>query len=417
MRIPVLARLAAVALAWVLLVAATGFLLRSHSGRSLATSAAAAERARIRLESIDYRRDALWGETAEGSAFEAYREVRASLGKKVPEGDISVRNAIIMLLESEALPPYSTWTALGSAPPASTASVEELVRALLLTPGAQRALAAVRRGAHCRDADPGVDWSRPMANSTLKGTAGAANILIRAHANEVSLAGDPIDAARWILDAAQMGLDLARAHEDMDQADGRFTVVAAFSGPTVDYEDLPRLGRSGRREWLTALPRVIDRLKAIEPNVDAMELDHLRGIEALLQRSKLGALDELRQQRAMASTLTRFRVGCEAVRGGYHESWSDGQAAATFWAGQFTEPDSWGQVYFRSLVRTPSDLRGAADRLLALKVALQVDLDGVAPPTLDSNGAPITHQVVGDEILVTLDGQNEQESLHLRRSR
>ncbi len=378
-----LRRAAGIGLALALLVALSALVLILLQERSWEQSRASADRAFDRWAALPTQREALWGETAEGSAFESYDALRSTLLGTGAGGAARPSRAIHLLWATGERPLDAVWTELGAPVPDASVGGDALRRAMLKTPGVRSVLVALREGAHRRLVQHGLgspgrggDWVKRSVHRSLL-------CLVRAHAAEVAEAGDPVDAARWLLDLAQLGLDLAGSPHSMDQSQGQFLATAVFGGATSRFEEVEGLGRSGRRECLRYLPEIIRRLESKGPHLDAAEVISFRYLEWLLTRPELVPEDVFFKARYSAMKAALCRRGCEEVRQGFARGRAYGAAAAARWALEFPE---WGGYVFDSLHQVSHDRLTRLDSLRAFKAELELDLNGVPRPTLHSRG-------------------------------
>lgn len=193
------------------------------------------------LAEIRFERDVLWGQPEEGSAMNSFR-LAAEL-VEVERLGYSSLGPLMKVLEG----PFDS----------------EALRELLDSPPVQEAFALVRRGAHQLDATPvGYpnldDFARPrlVTGRTLV-------LLIRAHAQNRGAEGRDLDAARWMLDAAQMGIDYARAPLTIDRAIGTTLARIALQGSNWEEKDLSFLGDEGLHEIRTAIPKLQEEIRLL----------------------------------------------------------------------------------------------------------------------------------------------------------
>lgn len=354
----------------------------------------AAEQARARLEARDYSREALWGETHAGSAFDAYKEAAILLFGEDPESESHHHriDAIKQLLEDGRAPAQSFWEVA----PAPGADAEQLVKALLSTTRVQRGLDALRRGAHRRDAAPGVDWSsHPYPYGALSG-AQVITELLRARAAAELRAGDVEGAMRWILDAVQFGLDLCHSPLVGDQPAGLHLIRRVFLGESWRESQasalsvLPGRGAEMRRLWLAFLPDLVKRVEAISPCVDRWEAEAIPMIAQALEPPRAAAFASFRHRAQLAHIASTCRSAFQSAR--QHDRWStaEWEAWSEHWGQRMgEESEALGFADFYALRFVARVRRGVQEELLALVVALHIDLEGADPKYRDTYGRPI----------------------------
>lgn len=217
--------------------------VRTTTNRAWEQVVASAEVARAELARRNRDRDALWGETTAGNAFEAYAEAVVALGDCKVEG---VRNVYAALNRA------TTWDG-------STESRERLAL-LVAQPAVQAALDALERGAHARDARwtiaPGAtsnDLPSLMKLRALSRVAWA-DAVVRASA------GEDVEAAHRLLDVVQLGGDLFEAPTAIMQAIGMSLLdwTGGDLGPLPS--DLELLGPEARVVFAAGLDTVAARL-------------------------------------------------------------------------------------------------------------------------------------------------------------
>ncbi len=234
MNAPVIARTLSYAAALSGLAALTGGVLLHRNvdaWHSVRAEAAAIEE---RLAELDFERGVLWGEAQDGSAMEAYR----SAGELVSIERLGY-SSLASLMEDLEGPSDST----------------EL-RGLIGSAPAQEALALVRLGAHRLDAAPVGFPSLDDSNRPRLVTGRTLVLLVRAHARVLGAEGKDVDAACWLLDAAQMGLDYARTPLTIDRAIGSTLARVALQGSNWNEKDLSFLREDGLHQIRRAIPRL-----------------------------------------------------------------------------------------------------------------------------------------------------------------
>ncbi|MEM9802808.1 MAG: hypothetical protein AAGA20_20960 [Planctomycetota bacterium] len=194
-------------------------------------------------------RDALWGETEEGSAFADYRvamETADHLWGRATGGFLGPAGATLADLDLQ------------------NAEVRD---ALLMDPLAHSVLESLRRGAHRSDATLEFDWSG-SPEVPLASPSAPARVRLVAHAAAYdALANDePIEAARWVLDVLQFGADLSAGPTYLIEMVG-VGLLASDAGLTTDATDgsWGKLGPHGRRYLVRGLRRLETRLLETRP--------------------------------------------------------------------------------------------------------------------------------------------------------
>lgn len=244
---------AAISLA-ALLVAAAAMVQRAANAR-MAELATWARRAEADWRLRDFAREAMSGTTGGDSAFVHYGEAMArteGLGGNVRDRLRDLRS------KPAAVPPGEATALLAQYAPA---------------------LAAMRAGAHSRDARPAVDWRAGFSHHVF-------NLLVArdlVHAavltqQRLRSAGRELAAVELLLDAATFGCDLQRAPTLIDQMVGVSLLTVATSDAWAD-EDLQALSPAGLR----ALAEGLARLDARCPTTLDYSGEALLGAQAMLQ--------------------------------------------------------------------------------------------------------------------------------------
>ena len=214
-----------------LLVAAAAMVQRAANAR-MAELAAWARRAEADWRLRDFAREAMSGTTCDDSAFVHYGEAMAQtqrLGGKVSDRLRDLRS------KAAAVPPHEATALLDLYAPA---------------------LAALRAGAHSRDARPVVDWRAGFSH-------GVCNLMVArdlVHAavwtqQRLRSAGKELTAVELLLSAATFGCDLLHAPTLIDQMVGVSLLTSATSEAWEDA-DLRVLSPAGLRALAEGLARL-----------------------------------------------------------------------------------------------------------------------------------------------------------------
>jgi hypothetical protein len=238
---PLLARTLSYAAALSGLAALTGGVLLHRNIDAWDSMRAQASVIEGELAEVSFERDVLWGEIEEGSAMDSYRSAAELV--EVERLGYSNLGPLMEVLEG----PFDSGA----------------LRRLLESAPVQEAFALIRKGAHQLDATPvGYpnldDFARPrlVTGRTLV-------LLVRAHAQNRAAIGRDLDAARWMLDAAQMGVDYARAPLTIDRAIGTTLARIALQGSNWEEKDLSFLGDEGLHEIRTVIPKLQEEIRLL----------------------------------------------------------------------------------------------------------------------------------------------------------
>jgi hypothetical protein len=192
--------------------------VHSAAGSSWEEMTAWARQAERDWMARDFKREALWGETTPGVAFVAYAEALAMV-ETAGRGDEALLRELVV--QPERVPEaVATDFALRWAQP----------------------IAALRRGAHCRDARPPVQWPKGFAHEatrllTARSLVNAALVEVRRLAGR----GEDRAAVELSLDVATYGADLLQSPVLVEQMIAA-ALLAIATGETWRDEDLGRLG-------------------------------------------------------------------------------------------------------------------------------------------------------------------------------
>lgn len=180
----------------------------------------------------DFAREALTGATADGSAFAHYRQALERTQAVSRAGGDRLRE---LRCKPAAVPPAEAVALLEQYAPA---------------------VAAMRAGAHCRDARPEVDWRAGFSHRVTNLLV--ARDLVQAAvstAQRLRAAGKDVAAVELLLDAATFGSDLMHSPTLIDQMIGAALTTIA-TGEAWDDASLKALSPAARQVLADGLARL-----------------------------------------------------------------------------------------------------------------------------------------------------------------
>ncbi|QDV09505.1 hypothetical protein Poly30_50630 [Planctomycetes bacterium Poly30] len=290
---------------------------------SWALSLARADEAIARLEVQSYERPALWGKLEEGSAFEAYEEALALLlGTEAAERKRRSGEIIAMF------------------DLAAVTGVTPAMAEFMADPRTQASLAALRRGAHCRDARPDIDWRGLIGDR--RGFGGEFALMMVAHgeARIAAANGDPVAAARWILDAGQLGLDRARIPHTSDRSAGLNVVRHALHGLADGPATRVDLGEEGKGVWIAGIDEAIRQIDAFPPLTDGLYVVMIARGLAIAEDLDPGNLDRGGGSSELVSVTATVRRAIEEIEAASAISRGHGERANASLRQKFLRSDS-----------------------------------------------------------------------------
>lgn len=195
-----------------------GAAVTQREGTARADMWSAGRRLEALVDGVDRTRAVLYGDEAEGAAFDAYAAALGELSPDVMEG----------------------WEAYRTAFEAGDAETRAL--GVALVEANQGSLQALRRGAHARDAKWRVEWERGLSAHipSLKDCRNLAKLAWVAAELELE-AGDAAAAVDVILDSAQFGGDLAQSPSQIGELVGDAVLSVTLRGGLLDPGLLWRL--------------------------------------------------------------------------------------------------------------------------------------------------------------------------------
>ncbi|MFT5292213.1 MAG: hypothetical protein ACI8PQ_002652 [Planctomycetota bacterium] len=217
----------------------SGIALVSIEQRALNEMLAAGQRLEELVDAQEFMRAPLYGEETDGSAHDEYSEATRLLAPDL----------------------YDCWRAYRAAceaePGSELHTSASPLRAVLVA-GGQASLAALRRGAHCVDAEQAVDWEEGWGDQTIKLMAARnlVNLAVMA-AEEHVQAGRQKAAVDVLLDAAQFSADLVQSPFGISQMIGCALLRISTRSALVQHELLRSLP-SGELERLAEALAAID---------------------------------------------------------------------------------------------------------------------------------------------------------------
>ena len=214
--------------------------------------------AETRLDGMSFDREPLWGSSKPGSSREAYESAAVELQH--------LRDSSAQELDLRLSQPWDS----------------QEIRALVGSPAAQASLALMRDGAHRRDVRPMGFPAFPHQGITRPFPPRELVFLAHHQARVLSADGHHLEAARWMLDSAQMGLDCAYSPLFLDRAMGFALLQFAFQQPGEQGVSVEFLGVEGLALLQDALETLQDGLRASRTTGDAEFASFTRKVDAAL---------------------------------------------------------------------------------------------------------------------------------------